>query len=269
MSYGDLPKSANDYSPGNLMMPRGAIIDGNLNEIQDIDLDALDEVQEYVNHSWYKYGDEQKGLHPYEGETVPNFDIGGAKGTKTRIEAVDESSKYSWVKSPRWKGHAMEVGPLARYVIGYVKGIPEFKEPTDMVLQKLGGVPVTALFSTLGRTAARGLECSWAAHKLKDEFNKLIANIKAGDTATGSTSKTRRSRTTSASCRPPGTRARVTRPARSARTRLRCSTPRCTIPSSRSRSCAPSIASIHAWRALRTCSTWRATRSRASRSGKE
>jgi hydrogenase large subunit len=293
MSYGDLPKSANDYSPGNLMMPRGAIIDGNLNEIQDIDLDALDEVQEYVNHSWYKYGDEQKGLHPYEGETVPNFDIGGAKGTKTRIEAVDESSKYSWVKSPRWKGHAMEVGPLARYVIGYVKGIPEFKEPTDMVLQKLGGVPVTALFSTLGRTAARGLECSWAAHKLKDEFNKLIANIKAGDTATANMDnfepstwaksarghgfveaprgalKTRRSRTTSASCRPPGTRARVTRPARSARTRLRCSTPRCTIPSSRSRSCAPSIASIHAWRALRTCSTWRATRSRASRSGKE
>ncbi len=78
----------------------------------------------------------------------------------------------------------MEVGPLARYVIGYVKGIPEFKDPTDMVLAKLGGVPVTALFSTLGRTAARGLECSWAAHKLKDEFNKLIANIKAGDTAT-------------------------------------------------------------------------------------
>jgi len=184
MSYGDLPIKANDYSPGNLMMPRGAIVDGNLNEIQDIDLDALDQVQEYVTHSWYKYDDEQQGLHPYQGETVPNFDIGGAKGTKTRIEAVDESSKYSWVKSPRWKGHAMEVGPLARYVIGYVKGIPEFKEPTDMVLAKLGGVPVTALFSTLGRTAARGLECSWAAHKLKAEFDKLVASIKAGDTAT-------------------------------------------------------------------------------------
>ena len=184
MSYGDLPIKANDYSPGNLMMPRGAIIDGNLNEVQDIDLDALDQVQEYVTHSWYKYDDEQKGLHPFEGETVPNFDIGGAKGTKTRIESVDESSKYSWVKSPRWKGHAMEVGPLARYVIGYLKGIPEFKEPTDMVLAKLGGAPVTALFSTLGRTAARGLECSWAAHKLKGEFNRLIASMRAGDTAT-------------------------------------------------------------------------------------
>ena len=77
----------------------------------------------------------------------------------------------------------MEVGPLARYVIGYAKGIPEFKEPVEMVLSKLD-VPVTALFSTLGRTAARGLECSWAAHALKGEFQKLVANIKAGDTAT-------------------------------------------------------------------------------------
>jgi hydrogenase large subunit len=183
MSYGDLPKSANDYSAKNLMMPRGAIINGNLNEVHDIDLGKLDEIQEFVTHSWYKYGDEKAGLHPYQGETVPNFDIGGAKGTKTRIESVDESAKYSWVKSPRWNGHAMEVGPLARFVIGYVKGMPEFKEPVDMVLGKLG-VPITALFSTLGRTAARGLECSWAAHALKAEFNKLIANIKAGDTAT-------------------------------------------------------------------------------------
>jgi hydrogenase large subunit len=184
MSYGDLPKSANDYSPGNLMFPRGAIVDGNLNEVQDIDLNKLDEIQEFVDHSWYKYEGAAQGLHPYQGQTNPNFDIGNAKGTKTAIEAVDESAKYSWVKAPRWNGHAMEVGPLARFVIGYVKGIPEFKEPTDMVLQKLGGLPVTALFSTLGRTAARGLECSWAAHALRAEFDKLIASIKAGDTAT-------------------------------------------------------------------------------------
>jgi len=183
LSYGDLPKSANNYAADNLMFPRGAIVNGNLNEVQDVDLDKEDEIQEFVTHSWYKYGDETKGLHPYQGETDPHFDIGAAKGSKTKIEAVDESAKYSWVKSPRWKGNAMEVGPLARYVIGYAKGIPEFKEPAEMVLGKLGA-PVTALFSTLGRTAARGLECSWAVHKLKDEYNKLIASIKAGDTAT-------------------------------------------------------------------------------------
>lgn len=183
LSYGDLPRTANDYSAANLMLPRGAIIDGNLNEVQDVDLGKMDEIREYVAHSWYKYPDEQAGLHPFEGVTDPNFDIGKAKGTRTRIEAVDESAKYSWVKAPRWNGHAMEVGPLARFVIGYVQGIPEFKEPVDMVLKTLD-VPVTALFSTLGRTAARGLECTWAAHALKNEYNKLMASIKAGDTAT-------------------------------------------------------------------------------------
>ena len=183
LSYGDLPKTANDYSPGNLMLPAGAIIDGNLNEVQDVDLNKLDEIREYVTHSWYKYGDEQMGLHPFQGETVPNFDIGNAKGTKTRIEAVDESSKYSWVKAPRWNGHAMEVGPLARFVIGYVKGQDDIKGLVDYALGTLG-VPVTALFSTLGRTAARGLECKWAADKLKAEYQKLLASIKAGDTAT-------------------------------------------------------------------------------------
>jgi hydrogenase large subunit len=180
MSYGDFPKSANDYSPGNMMMPAGVIIDGNLNEVLPIDLMKEDEVQEFVTHSWYKYADESVGLHPLKGETVPNFDIGNAKGKRTHIEAVDEASKYSWVKAPRWKGHAMEVGPLARFVIGYVKGQDDIKALVDPVLGQLG-VPVTALFSTLGRTAARGLECTWAAHKLKDEFNKLVANIKAGD----------------------------------------------------------------------------------------
>jgi hydrogenase large subunit len=77
----------------------------------------------------------------------------------------------------------MEVGPLARYVIGYAKGIPELKEPVDKVLTDLG-LPLEALFSTLGRTAARGLEASWAAHKMRYFQDKLVANIKAGDTAT-------------------------------------------------------------------------------------
>jgi len=49
----------------------------------------------------------------------------------------------------------MEVGPLARYVIGYAQGNKEMAEQINFVLKTLD-VPVTALFSTLGRTAARG-----------------------------------------------------------------------------------------------------------------
>jgi hydrogenase large subunit len=189
LSYGDIPDKANDYGTRNLLLPRGAIINGNLNEVHDVDLKDPEQVQEFVTHSWYKYADETKGLHPFDGVTEPNFVLGANfKGTKTAIKELDESAKYSWIKAPRWKGHAMEVGPLARYLVGYARGIPEFKEPTEAVLRKLD-VPVTALFSTLGRTAARALECQWAAHKLKYFYDKLIANIKAGDTTTANTAK--------------------------------------------------------------------------------
>jgi len=189
LSYGDIPDRANDNSSENQLLPRGAIINGNLKEIHDVDLRDPEQVQEYVAHSWFKYPDESKGLHPWDGITEPNYELGpNTKGTRTRIEAIDENAKYSWIKAPRWRGHAMEVGPLARYIIGYAKGIPEFKEPVEYVLKTLD-VPVTALFSTLGRTAARGLEASWAAHRMKYFQDKLIANIKAGDSSTANVDK--------------------------------------------------------------------------------
>jgi hydrogenase large subunit len=189
MSYGDIPEHANDYSDASLKLPRGVILNGKLDEIHPIDLTNPDEVQEFVTHSWYKYPDETKGLHPWDGVTEPHFELGpNAKGTKTNIEAFDETAKYSFIKSPRWKGNAVEVGPLARYIIGYAQGKPEFKEPADKLLTDLG-LPLTALFSTLGRTAARALECQWAVHQLRYFQDKLVANIKAGDLSTANTDK--------------------------------------------------------------------------------
>jgi hydrogenase large subunit len=184
LSYGDIPEYANDYTASSLLLPRGAIINGNLNEVHEVDLRNPDEIQEFVSHSWYSYPDQNAGLHPWDGVTEPNFELGpNTKGTKTNIQSIDESAKYSWIKSPRWKGHAMEVGPLARYIIGYASNNPEFKEPVEKVLTDLN-LPVSALFSTLGRTAARGLECAWAAEKLQYFYNKLITSIRNGDLAT-------------------------------------------------------------------------------------
>jgi len=188
MSYGDFPDIPNDYSDKSLLIPAGVILNGDLKKVYEVDLKANDQVQEWVTHSWYKYGQEQNGLHPFDGVTEPNFDIGKAKGTRTAIENVDESAKYSWIKSPRWKGHAVEVGPLARYIVGYARGHKEMTEQVNLVLKTLD-VPVTALFSTLGRTAARGLEAQWAAHKMRYFYDQLIANIKAGDLNTANVDK--------------------------------------------------------------------------------
>ncbi|MEW8627467.1 MAG: nickel-dependent hydrogenase large subunit [Candidatus Thiodiazotropha sp.] len=184
LSYGDIPDRANDYTTANLMMPRGAIINGNLQEVHEVDLRNPEEIQEYVPHSWYNYPNGVKGLHPWDGVTEPNYELGpNAKGTKTNIEQIDENAKYSWIKAPRWRGHPMEVGPLARYIVGYASGHEEITEQINFVLKTLD-VPVTALFSTLGRTAARGLEADWAADKMRYFMDKLIANIKAGDSST-------------------------------------------------------------------------------------
>ncbi|MDD2704602.1 MAG: nickel-dependent hydrogenase large subunit [Acidocella sp.] len=187
LSYGEFPRHANNYT--DLMIPRGAILNGNLAEVMPVDLSDLEQVQEYVDHSWYKYPDESKGLHPWEGITDPNFVLGpNTVGTKTNIQQIDEGAKYSYIKAARWRGNAMEVGPLSRFTIGYAQGISEFKDPVDKLLQDLG-LPFNALFTTLGRTAARGLEASWAAHKLQDCYDQLIANIVAGDSATANTDK--------------------------------------------------------------------------------
>jgi hydrogenase large subunit len=191
LSYGDLPLKANDYSAGNLMLPRGAIINGKLDEIHPVDLRDPEQVQEFVAHSWYKYPDEKLGLHPWDGVTEPNFVLGpNTKGTKTNIKELDEGAKYSWIKAPRWRGHAMEVGCLPRMVLGYLqpKEYPEIHGLVEGALKHLD-VPVTALFSTLGRTAARGLETAYCVKLQAREFDRLMANLKAGDLNTANIDK--------------------------------------------------------------------------------
>jgi hydrogenase large subunit len=191
LSYGDLPQIANDYTAGNLLLPRGAIINGKLDEIHPVDLKDPEQIQEFVAHSWYKYPDETKGLHPFDGVTEPSFVLGpNTKGTKTNIKELDEGGKYSWIKAPRWRGNAMEVGPLARMVLGYLqpKQYGEIHDLVDGALKKLD-VPVTALFSTLGRTAARGLETAYCVKLQQQQFDKLMTNIKAGDLNTANIEK--------------------------------------------------------------------------------
>src|SRR5512137_146894 len=138
MSYGDFPEIPNDYSNNSMALPSGVILNGDLSKVMDVDLKDAEQVQEWVTHSWYKQGDENKGLHPFDGVTDPNFVLGPkTKGTRTNIENVDEGAKYSWVKSPRWKGNAVEVGPLARYIVAYARGHKEITEQVTMVLKTL------------------------------------------------------------------------------------------------------------------------------------
>ena len=181
LCYGEFPEIANDWSDASMQLPRGAIINGNLNEVHDVDLRDLNEIQEFVDHSWYRYPDASKGLHPWEGITEQAFELSkGSVGDKTKFEWLGADGKYSWIKSPRWKGHMMEVAPLSRLVMGVAKNVPHIKEPAMALLEELNA-PLEAVFSTLGRHAARALECRWAAQKMVQYVDDLTANIRAGD----------------------------------------------------------------------------------------
>ena len=181
MCYGDLPaKGMSD--PASYMIPAGVILDRDLSTIHPVDLNNADEIQEFVSSSWYDYsGGKAQGLHPYDGET--QLDYEGRGGPTPPYQQLNVDDGYSWLKSPRWKGKAMEVGPLARVLMLYASGHEQTRELVGMTLSKLD-VPVEALYSTLGRTAARTLETKIMVDAMQNWYDELITNIKAGDTKT-------------------------------------------------------------------------------------
>jgi hydrogenase large subunit len=180
MCYGDVPQNGiGDIAK--FRIPRGAILNKNLGEVLPVDPADPGQVQEEISHSWYKYPGGKDSLHPWDGVTEANY-----TGPKPPYKELDENKAYSWLKAPRWKGQAMEVGPLARMLMGFASGRTDYKEVVMAALGKLKVGP-EALFSTLGRTAARGLESQMAVHWLMDEYDRLIANLKAGDSTTADT----------------------------------------------------------------------------------
>ncbi len=178
LAYGEFPMRSYGQTDS-FKFPRGAILNRNLNEVHEVNGRDKQEIKEYISHSWYSYQNgDGAGLHPWEGETEFNF-----TGPKPPFEQLNVEGKYSWLKTPRWKEHAMEVGPLARMLVAYAQGVTEVKDIVNDTLGRLN-VPVTALFSTLGRTAARGLETKLIAHWMQEFYDELLANVKAGETRT-------------------------------------------------------------------------------------
>jgi len=176
LSYGDLP--TNGYADvSSFKFPRGIIMGRDLSKIHEIDGTDPEQIKEYIAHSYYDYDSGDKsGKHPWDGQTNLNY-----TGPQPPYDQLNVNGKYSWMKTPRWKGEPMEVGPLSRMLVGYASGREDYKEVVESALSYLD-VPVGALFSTLGRTAARGLETKLVANWGLEFFDTLIANIKNGDT---------------------------------------------------------------------------------------
>lgn len=178
LTWGELPQGKlNDVDK--YLIPRGIIMNRDITKIIEPDPRDFDRMKEYIAHSWYNYSKgDGVGLHPWSGETDLNY-----TGPKPPYDFLNVDEKYSWLKTPRWNDTPMEVGPLARVLMMYAKGDKQITELTNMVLKKLNA-PISAVFSTLGRTAARAIETKYFADLLRTFYNDLIDAIKAGDTRT-------------------------------------------------------------------------------------
>ena len=166
-NYGELPTYKS---------PRGIVVDRDLSHVEPFDPTDMDGLQEFVNNSWYKYAEgKDVGLHPSVGETVLDY-----TGPTPPYEYLDVDKPYSWIKTPRYRGAAMETGPLARFAVGLASGRDEYREVSDRCLKQLGAKR-DALFSTMGRILARAMEASIIAAWQKEFYISLVENIKSGD----------------------------------------------------------------------------------------
>jgi len=169
--YGEYPEE--DTPNARLFLPSGVIRGRDLAKVERFD---PAKITEHIAHSWYEYeGGDGQGKHPSQGETKPKY-----TGPKPPYERLDTAAKYSWLKSPRYDGLPMEVGPLARMLVAYASGHERVQQLVNGALGKLGVGPA-ALFSTLGRVAARGLETALLAEKMETWLDELGENMARRD----------------------------------------------------------------------------------------
>jgi hydrogenase large subunit len=178
LSYGEFPTKGYG-SPESFKYARGVVLNRDLSTVHPVNATDAEEIKEYIAHSWYTYDKgEGVGLHPWAGETEIKY-----TGPKPPFTTLEGYEKYSFLKTPRWKEQAMEVGPLARLIVSFAAGRTEVQ---DLVKDTLGrlGVGVPALFSTLGRTAARGLDAALAMKWLKEYYGQLMVQVKINEVST-------------------------------------------------------------------------------------
>ncbi len=211
LSFGDHPQDDNpSWGPiqPKLAVPRGALIWPRVNgvrlafkqfrlsdAVQPVDLNDPTQIQEFVSSSWLDYQKVGKtqtyaqggGLHPYEGETTPLY-TGPTEAYPPHTSVcagntLSERAQYSWLKTPRWKGNPMEVGPLARVMLMYANGDAAAVELVNQSLAQIKQ-PLSGMFSTFGRLLAEGLDTKLIGDMTRTWFTELKQNIASGDLET-------------------------------------------------------------------------------------
>jgi hydrogenase large subunit len=179
-NYLAVPDIPMDTRGTQFALPGGYIEGGDLGKFKPItkfgDEYFTKGVEESVKHSWYDYS---KGgaLHPYQGETKPNY------------TDFKDDAKYSWLKSPTFYGKVTQVGPLARVLAMLAAGHEPTKKYATAALDTVSALAKTkvgldAMHSTIGRHAARAVSAAVQVDMLGEQWKALVDNIGKGDVKT-------------------------------------------------------------------------------------
>ena len=177
LTWGEFPAGAAGDLSG-LLVPRTLILGRDPAAAIVPDPRDTERMQEHVARSWYTHaGGRDEGRHPWRGETTLAY-----TGPEPPYDHLDVERQYSWLKAPRWDNTPVEVGPLARVLAMY--GTNE--QVAGLVNEFLAtvGLPFEAMYSTLGRTAARAIETQVVADAMAGMMTDLETAIADGDRET-------------------------------------------------------------------------------------
>ncbi len=171
MSFGAMSLDERPWDQRAHFLPAGLVLDRDLSTVHDVD---PMKIAEEVAHAWYDYEGGETALHPLDGQTNPNYEGLNEDGT------LKTEGGYSWIKSPRYDGQPVEVGPLARLIVAYAAGDEKVQTVMDDFTDTIG-VPFDFWYSTVGRTVARGLETKIIADYVPELVTNLTQNVASGD----------------------------------------------------------------------------------------
>lgn len=161
-------------------MPSGVVYTNDGLRLEDPDPSLI---KEYVGHSWY-VGD--SNLSPKEGVTDPlytEYYVAGTEHEENGHMIGTVNDRYTWSKGPSYNGECMEAGPFSRVLAAYLRGGEKNRYIVNNLDKLMADLNLTLpqLQSTLGRVAARQVECSYIAHLMVDWVDELIEALKGGD----------------------------------------------------------------------------------------
>ena len=175
-TFGGDPNTKPKFPSPKMDIDPGVILNDDFTKVLPFD---PEKITESITSAWLSYENGATALTPDKGETKVDY----SGGPKVPYEWISDSEngKYTWCKEPRYDGHPMQVGPVARVLIAYVQGHPRMKEIVDMAVGKLG-ITLKQMNSTAGRALARAAECLLTAELLVNEiFPTFVDNIHRGD----------------------------------------------------------------------------------------